>query len=65
MKDHLYEREIFLFFLRILIKAEFYEAIMNPIVVSSQNEHNYENQRKSLGIELCEYYCLGLYKNVK
>jgi hypothetical protein len=55
----------FLFFLRILIKAEFYEALMNPRIVSGQNEHNYENQRKSPGIELCEYYCLGLYKNVK
>jgi len=37
---------------------------MNPKVIQGQNEHNGENQRKSLSKELCEYYCLDLYKRL-
>jgi len=48
--------------LRILIKAGFSKALMNPRVVQGQNEHNSENQMKSLDRGLCEYYCLGLHK---
>jgi hypothetical protein len=35
---------------------------MNSRVVQKQNEHNGENQIKSLCRELCEYDCLDLYK---
>ena len=51
--------------LRISIKAKFFKAFINPRIVQYQNKHNGDNQRKSLGRELCEYYCLGLHKNVK
>jgi len=65
MKDHLYEYEIYFFLLKILIKTKLYKALMNPRVVLDQNQLNRENQRKSQGIELCEYYCFGLYKMVE
>lgn len=51
-------------FLRIFIRVEFSKALMNPIVVQYQNEYNSENQRKSLGRELCKYYCLGLHRRL-
>jgi hypothetical protein len=50
--------------LRILTTVEFSKAFMNPKVIQGQNEHNGENQRKSLSRELCEYYCLDLYKKL-
>jgi hypothetical protein len=48
------------FFFRILRKTEFFKGFMNPRVVQGLNEHNGENKKKSIGRELCEYYCLGL-----
>jgi len=50
--------------LRVSIKVEFSEALMNPRVVQDQNKHNNENQRKSIDRELCEYYCLCLHKKL-
>ena len=50
--------------LRILIKTEFSKTPINPRVVKGQNEHNSENQRKSLDKELCEYYCYDLHKRL-
>jgi hypothetical protein len=35
--------------LRILIKTEFSQAIMNSWVIQDQNEYNNKNQMKSLG----------------
>ena len=49
------------FFFLILRKAEFFKRFMNPRVVHGLNEHSGENQNKSIGRELCEYYCLGYY----
>ena len=46
--------------LRISINIEFFKALMNPQTVQGQNEHNNENQIKSLSRELCKYYSLGL-----
>jgi len=48
--------------LKILIKAEFFKTLMNPRTIHGQIEHNNKNQIKSLDIELCEYYNLGLHK---
>ena len=48
-------------FFLILRKAEFFKRFMNPRVVHGLNEHSGENQNKSIGRELCEYYCLGYY----
>jgi len=50
--------------LRILINVEFSKTLMNPRVVQGQNKLNNENQRKSLGKELYEYYCLSLCKRL-
>ena len=49
-------------FLRISIKAKFFKTLMNQKTVQGQNKHNNENQTKSLGRELCDYYNLGLHK---
>jgi hypothetical protein len=38
---------------------------MNLRVIQEQNEQNHRNQRRFLGRELYEYYCLGLHKKVK
>jgi len=47
----------------ILIKAEFSKAFMNLGVVHDQKKHNSEkNQKKYLGKELYEYYCIGYTK---
>jgi len=50
--------------LKILTTVEFSKALMNPRVIQGQNKHNGENQMKSLSRELCEYYCLDLYKRL-
>jgi hypothetical protein len=51
--------------LRILIKTEFFKTLINLRVVRSQNEHNSENQRKSIDKELCEYYYHYLHKKTE
>jgi hypothetical protein len=37
---------------------------MNLEDVHGQNKHNSENQMKSLGRQLCEYYYIGLHKRL-
>ena len=63
LKIHLYEWEIWLFF-RVLKKTEFTKIFVNLKDVHSQNKHNSENQMKSLGRQLCEYYYIGLHKRL-
>jgi hypothetical protein len=63
LETHLYEWEIWLFF-RVSKKTEFTKALMNLEDVHGQNKHNSENQMKSLGRQLCEYYYIGLHKRL-
>ena len=51
-------------FLEFKKNIEFSKAFMNLEDVHGQNKHSSKNQMKSLGRQLCEYYCIGLHKRL-